>query len=233
MSLFTKLSYKSRLQKLKIFYDLIKPDENTKILDIGAEINPSGDRGLQLIDDYKWKSKLSATNLSSEHIEKIKNIYPEIDAEVGDACNLPYPDKSFDVVYCNAVIEHVGNPEKQRKMASEIMRVSKSWFVTTPNRWYPFEFHLRLPLVTWLPWHGYKWCGKIISYNHVHKRYVTGADKSNLYLMSASDLKKCFPGSKIIKSKITFMAESLIVFGGEKTRDTVNELQSEPEALNL
>ena len=58
MSLFSKLSYKSRQQKLKLFYGLFCLDENTKILDVGAEINPSGDRGLQLIDDYKWKSNI-------------------------------------------------------------------------------------------------------------------------------------------------------------------------------
>jgi hypothetical protein len=37
-------------------------------------------------------------------------------------------------------------------MAAEIMRVGKKWFITTPNRWFPFEFHLRLPVVSWLPY---------------------------------------------------------------------------------
>jgi SAM-dependent methyltransferase len=218
MSLFSKLSYKSRKQKLKLFYDLVCPDENIKILDVGAEINPSGDRGLQLIDDYAWKSNVSAINLSQQHIGKINSIYPEIDARVGDACNLPYPDKYFDVVYSNAVIEHVGSYENQKKMASEIMRVGKSWFLATPNRWYPFEFHLRLPFVTWLPWHGYRWLGKLISYNHMKKRYAFGLDTSDLCLMSAAELRKCFSGSRIIKSRITFMAENLIVFGGDKLK---------------
>jgi hypothetical protein len=66
--IFSKLSYKSRKKKLKLFYDLLSPDEHTKILDVGAEINPSGDRGLQLIDGYQWKHNLSAINLSERHM---------------------------------------------------------------------------------------------------------------------------------------------------------------------
>lgn len=183
-----------------------------RILDVGAEINPAGDGSLQLIDSYPWKSNLSAINLSEAHINKIKEVYPEIDARIGNACNLPYPDKSFDVVYCNAVIEHVGSFEHQKQMASEIMRVGKSWFVTTPNRWYPFEFHMRLPFVTWLPLHGYLWVGRLISYNHIHQRYMAGFKRSHLRLMTISELRQSFPDSRIIKSQITFMAENLIVW---------------------
>jgi SAM-dependent methyltransferase len=167
MSLFSRLSYISRRRKLQLFYKLINPLQETRVLDIGAEINPDRTGDLQLIDSYPWKKNITAVNLSREHILKIKMYYPEIDGQVGNACNLPWPDKHFDVVYSNAVIEHVGEFDNQKKMAAEAVRVGKRWFVATPNRWYPFEFHLRLPLVTWLPRHGYLWAGRIVSYNHV------------------------------------------------------------------
>jgi len=215
LSLFRKLSYISRQRKLELFNRTMKPSGQMKVLDIGAEINPDGDRGLQLIDSYPWKNNLCAVNLSSEHVSMIKQYYPEIEATVGDACKLPWPDKYFDVIYSNAVIEHVGDFEKQKKMASEIMRVGKRWFVTTPNRWYPFEFHLRLPFVTWLPWHGYLKVGRIISYNHVQQKYSFGAKRSGTRLLSAKDLQRCFPASKIIKQRVTFMAETLIAIGGD------------------
>ena len=142
MSLFSKLSYINRVQKLELFKKIVCPTEQMRVLDVGAEINPNGDRGLQLIDSYPWKSKIAAVNTSTEHITLIKEHCPGIEAVVGDACSLPWPDKCFDVVYSNAVIEHVGNFENQKEMAEEIMRVGKRWFVTTPNRWFPFEFHL-------------------------------------------------------------------------------------------
>lgn len=215
MSLFARLSYISRKRKLELFERVMKPTAQTKVLDVGAEINPNGDRGLQLIDSYPWKSKVFAINTSAEHIKLIKKHYPEIEAIVGDALDLPWPDKYFDAVYCNAVIEHLGDFKNQKKMAAEIMRVGKRWFVTTPNRWFPFEFHLRLPFVTWLPGHSYLWVGRIISYNHVRKKYMFGIKHDGLRLLTARKLKLCFPNSKIIKQRVTFMAETLIAVGGD------------------
>lgn len=202
---------------MKWFYSLVCPDEKTRILDIGAEIVTSSQCELQFVDSYQWKSNISVINLSQQHIEKIKKTYPMIDACVGNACNLPYPDKAFDVVYSNAVIEHVGSYEDQKKMASEIMRVGKRWYITTPNRWYPFEFHMRLPFVTWLPFHVYREFGRILTYDHVKKKYVFGVGETGLRLLSSSDLKRCFPGSQIIRSRVTFMAETLIVYGGKSS----------------
>lgn len=210
MGLFTKLSVVSRKRKLELFYRVMAPSESKKVLDVGAEINPNGDRGLQLIDSYPWKNNISAINLSSDHIDSIKNIYPQIDARVADACRLPWPDKYFDIVYCNAVIEHLGDFSNQKKMAREIVRVGKSWFVTTPNRWYPFEFHLRLPLVTLFPGKFYLFAGRLCSYCHIKKKYVFGLNRNDLRLLTSRELIHCFPDSKIIKQRVTFMAETLI-----------------------
>lgn len=215
MSLFTKLSYISRARKLELFNKTFHPTDQLLILDVGAEVNPKGDRTLQLIDSYPWKNKITAVNLNPQHIDLIKQHYPEINAIVADGCELPWPDKYFDVGYCNAVIEHVGDFEKQKMMASEITRVCKWWFVTTPNRWYPFEFHMRLPFVTWLPGSAYLRIGKIIGYNHVRKKYMFGINHDGLRLMSAQELRECFPTSKIIKQRVTFMAETLIAVGGD------------------
>jgi SAM-dependent methyltransferase len=186
-----------------------------KILDVGAEVEPSGSRGLKFIDLYPWKHKISAINLSPEHIAYVRNLYPEVDAVVGDACKLPWPDKSFDIVFSNAVIEHVGSFERQKLMASEVMRVGKRWFVTTPNRWYPFEFHMRLPLITWLPGTTYLKIGRFISYNHVLKKYTIGDQNIDLRLITSRELKEFFPDSRIIKQRVTFMAETLIAVGGD------------------
>ena len=215
MSIFSSLSYKSRKRKLELFYEKFNPAENTQILDIGAEVNIDGDRGLQLIDSYRWKGKLSALNISESHIEHVKKNYPMIDAVVGDACKLPWPDKHFDVVYSNAVIEHVGDYNRQKQMAKEIIRVAKNWFVTTPNKRYPFEFHLRLPFVTWLPGNTYLKVGNIISYNHVKKKYTLGNKCEGLRLLTPKEFSACFPSSNMIKQQITFMPETLVAIGGE------------------
>ena len=215
MSVFSKLSLISRARKLALFNQIINPEEDMKLLDVGAQVNPNSHKEHQLIDTYPWKHNFAVVNISEDHVSAIKKRYPEVEAVVCDACRLPWPDKSFDVVFSNAVIEHLGSFERQKAMAAEIMRVGKRWFVTTPNRWFPFEFHLRLPFVTWLPGKSYLRIGNIISYNHIRGKYMFGVKRNDLRLLSAGELEQCFPGSKIIKQRVTFMAETLIAIGGD------------------
>ena len=217
MSVFSKLSHISRARKLDLFNRMMNPTKQMKLLDVGAQIDPNSNEERQLIDTYPWKNNFSVVNISAEHISVIQKRYTEIEAVVCDACELPWPDKSFDIVYSNAVIEHLGSFERQKTMAAEIMRVGKRWFVTTPNRWFPFEFHMRLPFVTWLPGKSYLRIGNIITYNHLRGKYMFGVKRDDLRLMSAGELRKCFPGSSIIKQRVTFMAETLIAVGSDIT----------------
>ncbi len=71
---------------------------------------------------------------------------------VGDARNLSiFADQSFNVVFSNSVIEHLALPADQRLMANEIRRVGQSFFVQTPNRWFPLEPHFLFPGFHFLP----------------------------------------------------------------------------------
>ncbi len=70
---------------------------------------------------------------------------------VADGLKLPFRDASFDLVYSNAVIEHVGDGADQRRFMAEHRRVGRCWVVTTPNRWFPIESHTRMVLLHWLP----------------------------------------------------------------------------------
>ena len=64
------------------------------------------------------------------------------DYRPANVLDLPFADGEFDLVFSNAVIEHVGGEQRQRRMLAEIDRVaSGGWVVTTPNRWFPVEAH--------------------------------------------------------------------------------------------
>src|SRR6266850_6121639 len=65
---------------------------------------------------------------------------------------LPFADGSFDIAHSSAVIEHAGNRKDQIAFLRELWRVStRGIFLTTPNRWFPVEFHTMLPLAHWMP----------------------------------------------------------------------------------
>ena len=77
--------------------------------------------------------------------------YPGLKYVRSDGLALPFPDKSFDLVVSFAVIEHVGSRVQQKAFVMELYRVGKTCCITTPNRWYPLEFHTAVPLIHWLP----------------------------------------------------------------------------------
>ena len=191
------------MELLRSSFDL---SEEVKILDVGGQVDRAGQ---QLVDSHPYKHNLTVLNMRASYLDEIARNYPEVTLQQGDARALPYPDKSFDLVYSNAVIEHVGDWEDQVAMAREVMRVGRSWFVTTPNRWYPFEFHMRLPFVSWLPYEWMQKVGSVCSYNHAEKRYCSGQNY-RLRLLTQRELKKLFPGARVISVRITAWPETLI-----------------------
>ena len=68
---------------------------------------------------------------------------------VGDGTRLPYADRSFDLVYSNSVIEHLGTWERQRAFAAETRRVGRGYWIQTPGKEFPIEPHYFGPFVHW------------------------------------------------------------------------------------
>jgi Methyltransferase domain len=134
-----------------------------------------------------------------------------------DGRALPFRDRSFDIVFSNSVIEHVGDAESQRHFASEIARVGQSYWVQTPNRWFPVEPHLLTPFLHFLP---------AALQRRVARKFTVWAlierptpDRREFYiehylrdirLLDAADLRRLFPGAKIVRERLGGLTKSLI-----------------------
>jgi SAM-dependent methyltransferase len=148
------VSLRSRTRKLELFLDELQPTPESTVLDVGADELAFGEGDacgtLNFFEElYPWPERITALGLQDGSGFRAR--YPGIAYVQGDACALPFDDGAFDVVFSNAVIEHVGGRERQRKLVSEALRVGRHVFLTTPNRLFPLEVHTRLPLVHWLP----------------------------------------------------------------------------------
>jgi SAM-dependent methyltransferase len=156
MRLTDAISLRSRRRKLGLFLETIRPTPETTVLDVGADELGFGEHAthgcttLNFFEEhYPWPERITALGLHPG--ERLRARYPAVTYVQGDALDLPFEDGAFDVVFSNAVIEHVGGREAQRRFVEEALRVAQRAFVTTPNRWFPVEVHTRLPLVHWLP----------------------------------------------------------------------------------
>jgi ubiquinone/menaquinone biosynthesis C-methylase UbiE len=126
----------------------VEPDDT--ILDVGVTSDRTYSSSNYLEAWYPYKSKITAAGIDDASF--LEDDYPGMRFVQADGLNLPFTDGSFDVVHSSAVIEHVGSFQNQIRLIAECARVSrKAVFITTPNRWFPIEFHTVLPFVHWLP----------------------------------------------------------------------------------
>lgn len=148
-SIANKASAYNRQRKWEIFQETINPTQNLRVLDVGfnaVEYSP--------VDNYLEKHYLWPENITALGIDDprdFQGLYPQVKAVQYDGGTFPFEDGTFDICWSNAVIEHVGDRDAQRKFLSEIARVSRIAFITTPNRCFPIEVHTRTLLLHRLP----------------------------------------------------------------------------------
>lgn len=72
---------------------------------------------------------------------------------VADACALPrqVTDQSFDLVYSNSVIEHVGGHARREAFAAAVRNGAARYWVQTPYRYFVIEPHWLFPGFQFLP----------------------------------------------------------------------------------
>ena len=171
--------------RAKLYRDFIEycdvlPDDT--VLDNGATSDRSYASSNYLEALHPYKNKITASGVDDASF--LENLYPGVKFVFGNGLNLPFKDNSFDFVHSSAVLEHVGCFSNQRRFISECARVSrKGFFLTTPNRWFPVEFHTQLPLIHWLP----RWLARE-AFDALGYEFF--ADEANLNLMSRNDLQR-------------------------------------------
>lgn len=135
----------------------------------------------------------------------------------GDGRALPFADSSFDVVFSNSVIEHVGDAVSQRRFADEVMRVGRRYWVQTPNRWFPVEQHLLTPFVHWLPRRLQRevvprcnlW-SLLVRVTPDRRRFYIEHYLTDVRLLSVAELAELFPGARLIRERFLGWTKSLV-----------------------
>jgi len=128
---------------------VMQPAQSSCILDLGVTPDSSLPESNFFEKFYPYKNEITAASI--EDASFLEEVYPGLSFVRIRQGPLPFADDEFDILFCSAVIEHVGDRELQRNFVRESLRVSRRFFFTTPNRQFPMEFHTVLPFFHWLP----------------------------------------------------------------------------------
>jgi SAM-dependent methyltransferase len=204
-----------RERRLRKLSQAFPPETCAKILDVG------GSPGIWEMIDYP--ADITIINVDPVMLDgAIGGERRQYTAIVGDARDLAYPDRSFDLVFSNSVIEHVGNPDDMEAFAKEVRRVGKYYYCQTPNKWFPIEPHFGTLFLHWFP---------SILRKYFVFRYFTLAGLVNkptpevvklllddVRLLRKKDLQRLFPDAAIQSEKFLFFTKSFIAMRSPECR---------------
>lgn len=133
-----------RARRMARFEELLNPGEEDILLDVGGypatwTSRPQLTRRIDCMNVHSvdWNPSLAPGH-------RIKTL-------VGDGCDLQYGDGSYDILFSNSVIEHVGDWQRQCDFAKEARRTGRKLWIQTPAFGCPVEPHFLAPFVHWLP----------------------------------------------------------------------------------
>jgi len=193
-SLPVRIAGYQRRKMFERFGGAMGPTEADSIVDVGATSDRSYDHSNYLEAWHPHKHRVTAVGVDDAGF--LESVYPGMRFVKADGRDLPFRDGEFDYAHSSAVLEHVGSAEQQVRFLRELWRVArKGIFVTTPNRWFPVEFHTTLPLVHWLPAGLHRPIFRALGRGFF-------ADEANLNLLSPGTLAKAARAAGIPKFRI-------------------------------
>ncbi len=196
---FSKYFRRKRMQK---FVRIIGPTTGMRVLDMGGQ-------------PAIWDTVEPSLQITCLNLPGIANEAHETHHEIryleGDACSMPYFKRGdFDIIFSNSVIEHVGGVEKQLAFAAEIQRLSDTYWVQTPSKYFPIEAHCGMPFWWFYPnvlrvYFLKGWARKLPAWTEM----VSGTT-----FITKRDLQAFLPNSRVITEWLIF-PKSLIAYSAK------------------
>jgi SAM-dependent methyltransferase len=175
---------RARRRMFELFMQLLQPTAADRVLDLGVTPDTTLAESNLFEALYPHRARLVAASI--EDASGLERHFPGLRCVRIEPGPLPFKDDEFDILFCSAVLEHVGTREQQAAFLAECLRVSRRVFLTTPNKGFPVDFHTFLPLLHWLPqrWHQ-------ASLRVLGQEFLSHTE--NLNLVGVADLASLYP----------------------------------------
>lgn len=174
----------------RLFLDVMRPTAACRVLDLGVTDDRVNAESNFFEQWYPFADRIVCAGVEdASHLEvqrrgvRFERIAPHE--------RLPFSNGEFDILFSNAVIEHVGSRAQQASFVSEALRVARRFFITTPNRWFPIEMHTAIPVLHYLPPRLYR---RVLG--SIGQEYW--ASEAHLNLLDAESLRElCAPAQAV------------------------------------
>lgn len=200
-----RVSARTRRGRMTALLRIMEIKPGTRVLDLG------GTTGIW--EHVSVPLDITILNLPEVRIDSVPSAATSIHTfhhVDGDACNVhQFPDRSFDLVFSNSVIEHVGPCEKQEAFAREAVRLGTSYWVQTPSAWFPIEAHSGLPFYWFYP----EWLRAWLLQRSQKKlpkwwtEYIAGTR-----VLSRKRMAELFPNARIHRELLFGLTKSYVAY---------------------
>lgn len=137
-----------------------------------------------------------------------------IELVTGDACDPPAGvlAGSYDLVFSNSLIEHVGGVARRRMLADVVRRAAPRHWVQTPYRYFPIEPHYLFPGYQFLPVAARARLAR--TWPLIHTRDTNWRDGVNtaleVELLSVTEMRFLFPDSVVHRERLAGLPKSIV-----------------------
>jgi len=187
------ITTKIRQENFRIFKTLaLSYNRKVKILDLGGT------------QEYWEMMKYTDPNLieiTLINLDDTRVTLPNFSLVKMNVLDLDISKLECDIIFSHSLIEHISNKERFAKM---IRDSGKSYFIQTPNKYFPIEPHFLVPLFQFFPIWLKFWYIETFRKESLH-------EVESINLLSRGDLMKLFPNSTISGRKIFGLTQSFVI----------------------
>ncbi|MEX2610924.1 MAG: methyltransferase domain-containing protein [Gemmatimonadota bacterium] len=217
----TRLRERFHERRAALFIALLAPRPGARLLDLGG-----GDGSLAARIRERVPLEVTVADVRADNREAcLARGFEHVLVGQGP---LPFEANAYDFVLCNSVIEHVTLPAAecrvdrpvasadwaararaaQRTFAAEIERVGRAFFVQTPDRRFPIDQHLHLPLTNFL---AHESLCRVV---RVTDRFwvQTSSGAVDWELLTPGDMRHLFPDAHITVERFLGLPKSIVAW---------------------
>ncbi len=197
------LGQRRRDRRWEWFHGEFDDVESMSVIDLGGSVDAWVRAPLH-------PASVHVVNLEPQPVE----VPAWIRSDQADACSLPahIAGGSYDLVFSNSVIEHVGGHAQRMRFADAVHKLASRHWVQTPYRYFPVEPHWLFPGFQFLPLNVR--AGISCKWPLVHTPSRNKADglraAMGVELLSRTEMAFYFPDSRLRFERMIGAVKSLI-----------------------